>query len=273
MPGPDKYDPAPLKVGYMKRILGGAMNPIEKDEKFPGPGTYNPGGSYDPESGNTIKGVPSFKIVKPGQTKVNERTKGSVPVREEVNGPWTYAPEYPTHVSKGVRMGTSVRVADTTHAGKPAPNKYVIAGDFDFKDPNNREESLGKDPKFHFGMNSKTRDRNLDMPGPGEYDMNVYPSNQANIQHVLGSDYRKDMSVPNAHLYPGPGSYEPFMDIAEGAAISFTRERKKTKIEKTYAPGPASYNALNTVGVANEYNRYERHDYKTHNAPLRKQTS
>jgi len=255
----------------MKKILGAV--PAEKDEKFPGPGAYHPGGEYDPDDKKPIKGVPTFTIVKPGQTKVNERNKGGQPIKPEVNGPWTYAPEYPTHVSKGVRMGTSVRVADTTHAGKPAPNKYVIAGDFDFKDPNNREESLGKDPKFHFGMNSKTRDRNLDMPGPGEYDMNVYPSNQANIQHVLGSDYRKDMSVPNAHLYPGPGSYEPHMDIAEGAAISFTRERKKTKIEKTYAPGPASYNALSTVGVANEYNRYERHDYKTHNAPLRKQTA
>lgn len=66
VPGPDKYDPAPLKTGFMKKILGGAMEPKEKDEKFPGPGTYNPGGSYDPEGGNVIKGVPSFKIVKPG---------------------------------------------------------------------------------------------------------------------------------------------------------------------------------------------------------------
>ena len=58
------------------------------------------------------------------------------------------------------------------------------------------------------------------MPGPGEYDMNMAPSNQANIQHVLGSDYRKDMSVPNAHLYPGPGSYENYVDINEGPCVS-----------------------------------------------------
>jgi len=67
------------------------------------------------------------------------------------------------------------------------------------------------------------------------------------------------MSVPNAHLYPGPGSYEAFGDITENAAISFTRDRKKTRIEKTYAPGPASYNPLDTVGVINEYNRREMH--------------
>lgn len=195
------------------------MYPTEKDEKFPGPGTYNAGNNYEGEEGKSIKGVPGFKIAKP-DAKSRERTKNGHPIKPEVNGPETYAPNYVCHVSKGVRIGTSIRANDQIHAGKPAPNKYVIAGDFDFKDPNNREESLGKDPKFHFGMNSKTRDRNLDMPGPGEYDMNVYPSNQANIQHVLGSDYRKDMSVPNAHLYPGPGSYEPFMDIAEGAAVS-----------------------------------------------------
>lgn len=122
-------------------------------------------------------------------------------------------------------------------------------------------------------MNTKTRDKNLDMPGPGEYDMNVYPSNQANIQHVLGSDYRKDMSVPNSHLYPGPGSYDPFYDISyEGPAVSFTRDRKKTKIEKTYAPGPASYQPLDTVGVVAEYNRYERHSKEVYNAPNKRAT-
>jgi len=64
----------------------------------------------------------------------------------------------------------------------PGPNKYNLPGSFDFKDPNDPEQ-VGKVPKFHFGMNTKARDRNLDMPGPGEYDMNVYPSNQANICH------------------------------------------------------------------------------------------
>jgi len=31
--------------------------------------------------------------------------------------------------------------------------------------------------------------------------------------------------------------------------ISFPREEKKTRIEKTYAPGPGSYNNHSTVGV------------------------
>jgi hypothetical protein len=121
-------------------------------------------------------------------------------------------------VSKGVKFGCFERGEGEIADVRPAPNQYSILGDFNFKDPNNREDSIGKDPKFHFGMNIKERDRNGDMPGPGEYDMNMLPSNQPNIQHVLGSDYRKDMSIPNAHMYPGPGSY--VADVIETAAIS-----------------------------------------------------
>jgi hypothetical protein len=39
----------------------------------------------------------------------------------------------------------------------------------------------------------------------------------------------------------------------------FTREEKKTKIEKTFEPGPGSYHQHTTVGVIPEYNRYEVH--------------
>jgi hypothetical protein len=111
VPGPDKYSPAPLKTGFMKKILGGAMYPTEKDEKFPGPGTYNAGNNYEGEEGKSIKGVPGFKIAKP-DAKSRERTKNGHPIKPEVNGPWTYAPEYVCHVSKGVRIGTSVRAND-----------------------------------------------------------------------------------------------------------------------------------------------------------------
>jgi len=119
-------------------------------------------------------------------------------------------------------------------------------------------------------MNTKSRDRNLDMPGPGEYDMNVYPSNQSNIAHWIGSDYRKDMSIPKAEHYPGPQSYYPNTEEYTGPAISFTREKKKNKVEKTYAPGPLSYQPLDTVGIIHGYNREERYPRQQYNAPLRK---
>lgn len=34
----------------------------------------------------------------------------------------------------------------------PAPNRYVILGDFDFRDPNNFNDKTGKLPKFAFGI-------------------------------------------------------------------------------------------------------------------------
>jgi len=30
---------------------------------------------------------------------------------------------------------------------------------------------------------------------------------QKNIAYLIGTDTRKDMSVPYSHLYPGPGTY------------------------------------------------------------------
>jgi hypothetical protein len=38
-----------------------------------------------------------------------------------------------------------------------------------------------------------------------------------------------------------------------GPAISFGTEKKKTKIKKTYAPGPGSYNLPGTVGNIPRY--------------------
>ena len=111
--------------------------------------------------------------------------KFSQPVLETNVGPGQYQNiKYVNHVEKSVVIGTSGRAKCKEHLYKPAPNAYFIPGDFDFKskdkDPNATEKEedfqMGKYPKFHFGMNNKTRDKNLDMPGPGEYDMNVYPS-------------------------------------------------------------------------------------------------
>ena len=169
-PGPGTYEAAPLKVGHMKKILGGKLDEEAHDDNVPGPGAYE-------KKSTLLADAPGF-VIKPHQSQARQRfDKSNRPLIQEPIAPNKYNPVHVTHVSKTVTIGTSQRQSDNTHIYKPAPNKYYIPGDFDFKDPNNREETTGKDPKFHFGMNSKTRDKNLDMPGPGEYDMNVYPSN------------------------------------------------------------------------------------------------
>jgi len=67
------------------------------------------------------------------------------------------------------------------------------------------------------------------------------------------------MSIPKAEHYPGPHTYYPNTEEYTGPAISFTREKKKNKVEKTYAPGPLSYQPLDTVGIIHGYNREERY--------------
>ena len=102
----------------------------------------------------------------------------------------------------------------------PGPGMYRLIGDFDFKDNNSSEEyQVGKVPKFSFGMKNGVKVKNLDMPGPGEYNVDQYPMNQKNIAHWIGTDVRRDLAVPYAGMYPGPGSYE-VIDVVKPPAVS-----------------------------------------------------
>ena len=68
---------------------------------------------------------------------------------------------------------------------------------------------------------------------------------------------RRDLSVPMAYMYPGPGSYEAADTLAKAPEVSFPKEHKVTTVEKTNAPGPASYSTYGTVGVMPAYQRNE----------------
>jgi len=156
--------------------------------------------------------------------------------------------------------------------GVPGP-KYYIPGDFDFPDARHPEPSKDKNwapigqypeiavnqkkPKFCFGMNTKVRAKNLDMPGPGEYEVDMYPMNQKNIAYWIGTDDRKDLAPPRSYQYPGPGSYNAMDTYAKAPTVSFTKDAKDTRIEKTNDPGPATYGVVGTVGVIPSYQRNE----------------
>jgi len=139
----------------------------------------------------------------------------------------------------------------------PGP-EYNIPGDFDFPDPRNPEAGGPgqKKAKFAFGMKFNSRAKNLDMPGPGEYETDVIPMNHKNPAYWIGTDVRKDLGVPYAYMYPGPGHYwleEP----VQGSEISFPKDGKKTYIEKTNDPGPATYAKYATVGIIPKHDRNE----------------
>lgn len=142
--------------------------------------------------------------------------------------------------------------------GVPGPGAYRRTGDFDFRDPTDPENKSGKNPKFAFGMKHTVKPRNLDQPGPGEYEVDVYPMNQANIAYWIGTDVRRDLAIPYSHMYPGPGAYE-FDDSKQGPHITIPREIKHNYIEKTNDPGPTTYTMYDTVGVLPGYAKEETH--------------
>lgn len=64
--------------------------------------------------------------------------------------------------------------------------------------------------------------KNLDMPGPGEYETDVIPLHHSNVSHVIGTGFRGDLGIGKSHLYPGPGEYETRGRIEiEGAQVGF----------------------------------------------------
>lgn len=172
------------------------------DNRVPGPGAYDPDDHLP---------IPNFKISQPQpETKQHQEWISQTEVKKPV-GPHSYTPVGHPDWRKGVKIGNSLRHEENGSFTKsPAPNRYQILGDFDFRDPTNPEKTAGKVPKFAFGINLPVKTRNMDVPGPGTYETDTYPMNQQNIAHWIGTDVRKPLSVRNSHMYPGPGNYEHF---------------------------------------------------------------
>lgn len=103
--------------------------------------------------------------------------------------------------------------------------------------------------------------KNLEQPGPGEYETDVLPNHHANIAHFIGTGVRSDLGVGKAYMYPGPGEYEDMVDAKMDPRVriagTFGTAKKDTKIKKTFAPGPGSYELPSAVGLMPQYLRTE----------------
>jgi hypothetical protein len=133
------------------------------------------------------------------------------------------------------------------------PGTYEVPGDF--------EKALEK-PKFHMGIKiGGFAGKNMDQPGPGEYDTDVIPIHHSRIAHFIGTSVRSDLGVGKAYLFPGPGEYEAPIDNTMDPRIriagTFGTEKKDTVIKKTFQPGPGSYDLPNSVGLMPQYLRVE----------------
>lgn len=135
----------------------------------------------------------------------------------------------------------------------PGPGKYQINSDFD---------KARDKPKFHMGIKTHGfTGKNLDMPGPGEYETDVIPIHHSNVAHFIGTSVRSDLGVGKAYMYPGPGEYEAQIDSQMDPRIriagTFGTEKKDTVIKKTFAPGPGSYDLPASTGLMPQYLRTE----------------
>lgn len=226
-PGPGAYEVRkenPLEGGG-KSILGGSMEPgTIKDNMVPGPGQYSPDPHYS---------VPGFVIMDPTEPQIrkdNEKEQKAV-------GPQTYAPKHPTHTSKAVVVGTGTRDAFKQHFVTPGPDMY-----------SNINNPAYEKPRFHMGIRTNPKgSRAADQPGPGEYETDVIPLHHACPAHIIGTSVRSDLGVGRAYQQPGPGQYDAAGSM-DGPKVGFGTEKKNTKIKKTYAPGPGSYNLPTSVG-------------------------
>ena len=209
-------------------MLGGSTSAkAYQDNGVPGPNAYQQ---------NPIHSIPGF-VIKPDTQKVNrEEDKNKEPV-----GPQRYNPVNPSHKHsdylKANSIGNAKRAAIVQALNVPGPGKYNIAGDF---------ERAQDKPKFHMGIKTQGfAGKNLDMPGPGEYETDVIPIHHSNVAHFIGTSVRSDLGVGKAYMYPGPGEYEAQIDSQMDPRIriagTFGTDKKDTVIKKTFAPGPGSY--------------------------------
>ena len=70
--------------------------------------------------------------------------------------------------------------------------------------------------------------------------------------HVIGTGKRSDLGIGKSYMSPGPGQYN-LRGKLDGPQVGFGTERKKHKVEKSYDPGPGSYQLPGTVGNIPKY--------------------
>ena len=248
LPGPGKYNNMKEmkdEKKYAKSMLGGDPTKEKKlvDNGVPGPDAYKIG---------PLDKIPGFVIVQETSKALKEEDKNKEPV-----GPQRYNPVNPTLQRNSFNVirtiGTSNRTDFIKALEMPGPDKYIIHGDF---------EKAVSNPKFHMGIKTHSfTGKNIDNPGPGEYDVDMYPIHHTNINVFQGSSERSDLGIGQVAMYPGPGEYDIPVDAQMDPRIriagTFGTQKKDTVIKKTFAPGPGSYDHMTTVGAMPHYLRTE----------------
>lgn len=253
-PGPGLYS-VNLDMGkemnQAKTMSGGAVMKVAKrtaQDDFPGPDHYR----NFPEAS-----IPGF-VLHPPTVKTDKKDDKNKKAERGV-GPEKYFPMNPNHRHSDFLNGQSFSNAmrgdpiEDKNAANVGPGKYDIKSNFDIND---------KTAKFHMGIKTQGfAGKNMDQPGPGEYETDVIPIHHSHVAHIIGTSARSDLGIGKAKNYPGPGNYEAPIDSSMDPRIriagTFGTDKKDTIIKKTFAPGPGSYDAPASIGLMPQYLRTE----------------
>ena len=119
----------------------------KQTKSFPGPGNYEP--KHTRYNTSPQWGLGTAK--RPAINRVSNNP-----------GPQQY--DMPTKIGEGSKYSVGQKLGSSMGTNKmvPGPGAYTRTGDFDFRDPTNPDDRLGKNPKFAFGIKPTTKPRNLD---------------------------------------------------------------------------------------------------------------
>ena len=213
-PGPGEYEVLnTLPKGQAKSMLGGSLEPPKiKDNGVPGPGNY----FEDLDVKDHLSHVPGVRIVdKPPRFKEIEKEKEDE--NSKTKGKDQKEVPNPHVFVPGYSIGDGVREPLKNKFHTPAPNAYNVI-----------EDNKAPDKyKFHMGIKTTYKaNKGQETPGPGEYLTDLYE--QIGPAHLIGTGQRSDLGVGKAYLAPGPGQYN-VRGKFDGPKIKFGNETKNTK--------------------------------------------
>ncbi|KEG11172.1 hypothetical protein DQ04_02901020 [Trypanosoma grayi] len=285
LPGPGQYTPHhPQWVASQVHFFPtGGRDPPSKDDELPGPGTYNPkqlspspaapvfgteprrmvATTGDPSSSTTHPGPgyysPALPLEGPS-IRFGTAERGIVYEgndNEDTPGPGTYDVARKTNEGPAFSMHRTAprgpTLVEVEKSQLPGPGAYMIPPAFPATDGAGAAVSFLKEVRFQVPASAQQ-----EAPGPGFYNPQ---SPESAAGPIIGRAPRLaevGFAAGSAEM-PGPGHYEvgggnPITTntVDGGVAMRFTSARFTEGGEATApdAPGPASYNPVDTRGMA-----------------------
>ena len=277
-PGPGNYDPK-SDEGQPNYSLAKKLKPSNNSAYYnPGPGTYAPDYNSSPDNR-----APSYSL----------RKKTAVAYKNVNPAPNAYDPSFSqTNVKNplfSLRGGPVGKRGMEDKRNVPGPGTYVT------------EKMVGYDNKCHvFGSEKQRVDAKTSAkqaPGPGNYDSDVWFSNEKHRYSKTMGSKLIDNTLTEAKKTPAPGMYDPGnsytkikvpsysigtqargkmkpnnnpppdmykirKDVTESPYWSFGSEQRKGLMDRRGFPGPGTYESKPDLGEKPNYSMRQKCEHE-----------